>query len=147
KREEKDTFWAVAGDFMQDFAKEHRTRVEMQRKINVDLAEWHDRQVADITRKEIKELIRVKARKSPIAANRLVSLISKFFNWAVKEDYIESSPATQLDRPGKETERERSFSAEEIRIVWGVFDTLGYPWGPLYKMLLVTGSVAAKSQG
>src|SRR5262249_1447775 len=34
KREEKDTFWAVAGDFMQDFAKEHRTRVEMQRKIN-----------------------------------------------------------------------------------------------------------------
>jgi len=30
-------------------------------------------------------------------------------------------------------------SAEEIKIVWGVFDGLGYPWGPLYKMLLVTG--------
>jgi len=29
--------------------------------------------------------------------------------------------------------------AEEIKIVWGAFDKLGYPWGPLYKMLLVTG--------
>jgi integrase len=45
----------------------------------------------------------------------------------------------QIDRPGKETERERYLSAEEIRIVWEAFDKLGYPWGSLYKFLLVTG--------
>ena len=139
KREERGTFGAVAAAFMTDYAKEHRTRAEMQRKIDVELAAWHDRQITEIKRADIKDLIRVKARTAPIMANRLLSLISKVFNWAVKEEIIESSPATQLDRPGKETERERSLSAEEIKIVWGVFDQLGYPWGPLHKMLLVTG--------
>ena len=139
KREEKGTFGAVAAAFMQDFAHSHRTRDEMQRKIDVDLAEWHDRQITEITRKDIKELIRVKARTSPIAANRLLSLIAKILNWAVKEELIEASPAIQIDRPGQEMERERSLTADEIKIAWEAFDRLGYPFGPLFKMLLVTG--------
>jgi integrase len=139
KRDEKGTFGAVAQAFMLDYAKDHRTRKEYQRKIDVELAAWHDRQIADIRRADIKELVRVKARTAPIAANRLLSIISKIFNWAVKEELVESSPAIQIDRPGKETERERSLSAEEIRIVWAALDKLNYPWGPIYKFLLVTG--------
>jgi integrase len=81
----------------------------------------------------------VKARTAPIMANRLLSLITKIFNWALKEELIESSPAMQIDRPGKETERERSLSADEIKTVWAAFGKLGYPFGPLFKMLLVTG--------
>ena len=139
RREERGTFGAVAAAFMQDFAHSHRTRDEMQRKIDVDLAEWRDRQITEIARKDIKELIRVKARTSPIAANRLLSLIAKIFNWAVKEELIEASPAIQIDRPGQEIERERSLTADEIRIAWEAFDRLGYPWGHLFKMLLITG--------
>jgi integrase len=139
KREEAGTFGAVATAFMQDFAHGHRTRDEMQRKIDVDLTEWRDRQTTEITRRDIKELIRVKARTSPIAANRLLSLIGKIFNWAVKEELIQASPAIQIDRPGQETERERSLTADEIRIAWAAFDQFGYPFGPLFKMLLVTG--------
>ena len=103
KREEKGTFGAVAAAFMMDFAHSHRTRGEMQRKIDVDLADWHDRPIADIKRADIKELIRLKARTAPIAANRLLSLITKIFNWALKEELVEASPAMQIDRPGKET--------------------------------------------
>jgi integrase len=139
RREEKGTFGAIAEAFMTDYAHSHRSRDEMQRKIHVDLAEWRDRQITDITRSDIKELIRLKARTAPIAANRLVALISAIFNWALKEDLIEASPAMRIDRPGQETERERSLSADEIKIVWEAFDKLGYPWGPLFKMLLVTG--------
>jgi integrase len=139
KREEKGTFGAVAAAFMQDFAHSHRTRDEMQRKIDVDLAEWRDRQISEIRRADIKELIRLKARTSPISANRLLSLIAKIFNWAVKEELIEASPAISIDRPGQETERERSLTAAEIQVVWSAFDRLGYPFGPLFKMLLVTG--------
>src|SRR6476660_281133 len=42
KRSEKGTFGAVASSFMEDFAKKHRTRGEMQRKIEKELADWHD---------------------------------------------------------------------------------------------------------
>ena len=140
KREAKGTFGAVAESFMQDYAKNHRTRDEMQRIINRYLAEWHDRQINDITRGDIKELLRVKARTAPIMANRMKALISKIFTWAVKEEIIEASPALSLDPPGgSENERTRTLSADEIHLVWKSFGKLGYPWGPVFKMLLVTG--------
>jgi integrase len=139
KREAAGTFGAVAEAFMQDHAKKLRTSGEYQRKINVDLAEWHDRQIADITRADIKELIRVKARAAPISANRLLALISKIFSWALKEELIAASPAMKLDRPGQETERERSLSPDEIKTAWGAFEKLGHPWGAFFKLLLVTG--------
>ena len=139
KRDEKGTFGAVAEAFMTDYAKNHRSRYQMQLRIDGDLAEWHDRPITDIKRSDVKEIIRTKARTAPISANRLLALISKIFNWAVREEYLEASPAVQMDRPGQEVERERSLSADEIRIAWGAFDKIGYPWGPLYKLLLVTG--------
>ena len=142
KREEKGTFGAVAEAFITDFAKKHRTRDEMQRKINVDLAEWHDRQIAEITRTDIKELLRIKARSAPVSANRLKSLISKIFTWALKEEIIGASPALSLDPPGgKEDDRQRDrvLNASEIKKVWRAFDSMGYPFGQLFKLLLVTG--------
>jgi integrase len=139
KREAKGTFGAVAESFMTDYASEHRTRGEMQRMINSYLKEWWDRPISKITRGEIKELLRVKARTAPIMANRLLSLITKIFNWALKEELIESSPAMRIDRPGQETERERSLSADEIKTAWTAFDKLGYPFGTVYMMALVTG--------
>ena len=142
KREERGTFGAVAESFMQDYAKNHRTRDEMQRIINRDLAEWHDRHISEITRGEIKELLRVKARTAPIMANRIKAVVSKIFTWALKEEIIEASPALSLDPPGgseKNRERTRTLSADEIHLVWSSFDKLRYPWGPWLKMLLVTG--------
>jgi len=140
KREERGTFGAVAEAFMTDYAAKHRSRREMQRMINHDLSEWHDRQIAEITRSEIKELLRVKARTAPIMANRVKALISKIFTWALKEELVQSSPAISLDPPGgREVERTRKLSPDEIRLVWESFDKLGYPFGPAFKFLLVTG--------
>jgi hypothetical protein len=139
KREEKGTFGAVTEAFMQDHAKHLRTRADMQRRINVDLAGWHDRPITSITRADIKERLREKARSAPISANRLGALISKIFGWALSEEIIQSSPAVRLPRYGKETERERHLLPDEIRLAWDAFGQLGYPFGPFLKMLLVTG--------
>jgi integrase len=140
KSEAKNTFGAVCESFMQDYAQAHRSRRDMQRKINRDLAVWHDRPIASITRAEIKELLRVKARTAKIAANRLKSLISKIFVWALKEEIIDANPATLLDPPGgKEESRDRNLSEDEIRKAWAAFDKMPYPYGPTFKMLLLTG--------
>ena len=150
KREKVGTFGAVAEAFMTDYASKHRTRDEMQRKIRVDLAEWHDRQISDITRGDIKELLRVKARSAPVSANRLKALISKIFTWALKEEIIAASPALSLDPPGgteKDRQRSRTLSADEIKIVWEAFGRLGHPFGPLFKMLLVSGQRRAEVGG
>jgi integrase len=139
KRSEKGTFKSVADAFMTDYAHSHRTRKEMQRKIDVELRAWHDLQISEISRGDIKELLRLKARDGGIAANRLLALISKIFSWAVDEEIIEASPAMRLKRPAKEVERERVLSADELKLLWPAFDAMGYPFGPLYKMMLCTG--------
>ena len=112
----------------------------MQRKIDVELRGWHDVQIADITRADIKELLRLKARglERGIAANRLLALISKIFTWALDEEIIDASPALRLKRPAEEIERERVLSADEIKKLWPAFDAIGYPWGALYKLMLCT---------
>lgn len=136
----RHTFGAVAADFMQDHAKNLRTRGEMQRKINVELVpHWGDRPMGSITRAEVKALLREKARVSPVAANRLLALVSKIFTWALDEEIIGASPAARLPRHCKERERERSLTADEIRVLWPAFDKLGYPFGHVFKFLLVTG--------
>jgi integrase len=136
----RNPFAAVAADFMADHAKDLRTRDEMQRKIDKELLPlWGDRPISSITRGEIKALLREKARSGPIAANRLLALISKIFTWAVDEEILDSSPAMRLPRQGVEQERERALTADEIRTLWAAFGKLGYPFGPLFKLLLVTG--------
>jgi integrase len=136
----RNTFRAVSEEFMADHAKTLRTRDEMQRIINADLLPaWGDKPIASITRGDAKALIREKARTAPIAANRLLSLISKIFAWALDEEIIQASPAVRLRRPSEEKERERSLTDDEIRKLWPTFTAAGYPFGHGLKFLLVTG--------
>jgi integrase len=136
----RNTFRAVAEEFMADHAKNLRTRDELQRVINSDLLPaWGDKPIASVTRADAKALIREKARTAPIAANRLLSLISKIFAWALDEEIIQASPAVRLKRPGVEQERERSLTDDEIRKLWPIFTALGYPFGHGLKFLLATG--------
>jgi integrase len=129
------------------FAKHHRTRYEMQRELKTDLAEWHDRPIASITRADIKAMLREKARTAPISANRLGALISNVFNWALGEEIIQASPALMLPRYGQEVERERNLTPSEIKAAWAAFERLGHPFGPLLKMLLVTGQRRSEVAG
>jgi integrase len=144
----RNTFRAVAEEFMTDHGNSLRTRGEIQRMIDVDLLpQWGDKPIASITRADVKALIREKARTAPISANRLISLISKMFSWALEEDIIEASPAVRIKRPAEERERERSLTGDEIGKLWPVFTALGYPFGHGLKFLLVTGQRRGEVSG
>jgi integrase len=130
----------MAEALMADHAKDLRTRGEMQRMINVDLLPvWGHKQISSITRADAKMVLREKAGTAPIAANRLLSLISKIFTWALDEEIIQASPAARLKRLAQENERERSLTDDEIKVLWPALTSLGYPFGHGLKFLLVTG--------
>lgn len=138
ERKRQNTFRAVAEEFMQDHAKGLRTKGEMQRKLDKDiLPEWGDRPISEITRADVKELLRKKARTSPVAANRMLALIGKIFNWALDEEIITASPAVRI-KTEPEVARDRVLNEEELREVWKACDQLGYPFGPLIQFLTVT---------
>ena len=115
-----------------------KTRAELQRKLKADLAEWHTRPIGEIKGREIRDLIRTKAQKSPISANRLLSFVKRVFRWAASQEYVDADPAAAISKPGKETVRDRFLSEDEIRIVWKACGSLAEPAGRLFQLALVT---------
>ena len=55
----------------------------------------------------------------------------------MREDLLDVSPSVGIT-PEAETSRDRLLSDDEIRAVWKAFETEGYPYGPLFKLMLVT---------
>jgi integrase len=65
--------------------------------------------------------------------------VTKFLNWAVERDILSLSPATGVKPVAKETSRDRVLTDDEIRWFWQACEAEGFPWGPLGKVLLLTG--------
>lgn len=95
------------------------------------------RSVKSITRDEIQDLLKRRARRSPISANRQLAYAKAFFNWCISEGTIETNPASSLRRPVPERTRDRYHSLNELRDIWAAAGDLGYPFGPLYRLLIV----------
>src|SRR3546814_1175867 len=60
------------------------------------------------------------------------------FKWAVERDILDASPGAGMQPPGAETSRDRVLSDDEIRWFWKGCEEIGAPFGPLFKLLLVT---------
>ena len=82
-------------------------------------------------------------------ARAIHATLSTVFNWAVEEGHIEISPMATLSksRHGKTQARERTLDVEEIKAFWAACDQIGWPFGPIGKLLLLTGQRAGEVVG
>ncbi len=115
------------------------SRHELARKLRVDLIDWHDRQISDISRAEVRALVRGKAQTHGVAANRLLSFLSTVFGWAKGAEMISELPTAGVPKPYKEKPRDRFLVYDEIAVFWKACDRVGYPYGPLLQFALTTG--------
>ncbi len=100
---------------------------------------WAIRPVREITRQDVIELVdRVADRGARIHANRVLAAVRVLFNWALSRGVIEASPAAGVKAPGAETMRERVLSEDELREVWRAADATQLPFGPFFKLLILT---------
>src|SRR5262245_60769482 len=117
------TFGHLAETYIDKHAKKHKRSWEAdQRYLDVEiLKHWRHRPVAEITRRDVRELLDdVVRRGSPYSANRILALVRKIFNFALQEDWElpKGNPVTQMRKPGVETSRDRVLSDDELRLVW-----------------------------
>ncbi|HVG52887.1 MAG TPA: tyrosine-type recombinase/integrase [Vicinamibacterales bacterium] len=82
------------------------------------LPTWRHRRVADIRRRDIRELVEEKAQTAPIQGNRVLERISALFTFAVDQDWIEANPAWRIKKPGHERSRDRVLTRDELRELW-----------------------------
>ncbi|SFK22009.1 site-specific integrase [Methylocapsa palsarum] len=80
-------------------------------------------------------------KKMPLAgANRLYANLRAFFRWRADNGHFnEPDPLARVKRPLKEKPRQRTLEPDEIRAVARAADLVGYPFGDLTRMLLLTG--------
>lgn len=135
------TFQAVSDEFMAK-RKGLRTYTELRRKLDVDiLPAIGDLQIDHIDKADVRKLIRDKASTSPVAANRVLSLLRSILRFAMKEDYAETNVADAIDAE-PETSRDRVLTHPEIKLFWQALDN-GVDLDPstrvCLKFLLATG--------
>jgi integrase len=137
---------ASLSDAIEDFIRRHakgkglRTADAVARSLRTDLvAKLPGVNLVDISRADLIRVIDAKAVKAPVQANRLRAHISKFFAWCVSRDLIQLSPAAGIEVPTKEVSRVRVLTDAEIAALWAATAKTGYPFGPLVRVLLLTG--------
>ena len=86
-RERLNTFGGVSEAYMEEHGQYLKTADELRRKLDVDiLPSLGDILVSDIRRSDVKALFLKKGRASPVAANRVLSLVQSILNYSVDEE-------------------------------------------------------------
>jgi integrase len=114
---------------------------EAERLLRVEIvSKWGKRKLGEISARDVRTLLEDIAERAPITANRTLAVFRKLSNWAVSQELISASPCAGVEAPSAERSRERVLNDAEVRLAWQAFDAIGWPFGPIGKLLLTTGA-------
>jgi integrase len=149
ERSQQNTFRAVLAAFNKD----KLAGLRRGREVNRDLEKianntgWGGRPITEITALEVRDAIKqYKDRGKIHHAHNLLSYIRRLFNWAIDQQVyagLETSPCDRLKPKaiiGGKKLRSRILNDAELRAAWIAADRTGYAYGPLFKLLMLTGA-------
>jgi integrase len=148
-KEGRKTFGELVEVFITRHIRKQRRAAQTEREIQRELIpQLGDRPLAEITRKDIASLIgKIRDRPAPRQAHNVFGHIRRFYSWLLSqpeyEDLIAVSPCDRIrakDLIGEKRPRQRVLSDDELRAVWQAAEATTYPYGPLVKLLLLTGA-------
>jgi len=136
------TFDVVCGRFIELYAKPNTQRWHSTERLLGEhvVPAWRGRPVDGIDRAAAQALlddIVVKSGEGP--AREVRKHLTKLFNWAVDRGVLPVSPVAGMRRPELAyVARERVLSMEELDRVWRAAREMGYPFGPMVRLLILT---------
>jgi integrase len=152
------TVEGLAEKFLTDYVhlKQLRAAARYEMAIRAHIIGGVGRVVADmLTRDQVRSLMkevmvqvpstregRTRRRGGIEAARSVVAVLRKMINWGIRERLLKraDNPVSGMeDNLPKKRKKERVLSLEEAQVVWHAAGTLGYPFGPLYRLILLTG--------
>ena len=138
---ERDKFVNVVDLFMRRHASRNRRADDVAAMLKREvLPKWADRDIHDITKRDVIDVLdAIVDRGSPVSANRLRAHLNTLFNWAKGRDIVAVNPLDGVKPPAPETARDRVLADDEVKLFWSACDLIGQPFGPLFKLLLLTG--------
>jgi integrase len=153
-RKQQTTFGAVAEDFIERHVTGQRQAKVTKREIRKELiAQWGERPISSIIRDDVVLLVDAVARRPALyLAHIVLGHARSLFNWAINRGTygLEISPCDRVKPSaliGPKQPRQRTLSDTEVAALWHSSEGLGYPFGPLYQLLLLTGARKSEVAG
>jgi len=146
RRKRANTFGAVAEDFIRDKVSAERAGRAVEGDLRREfMSVWGNRPIAEITPYDVRAVIKtVKDRGAPYQAHNLLTLARRLFSWVIDQHVygLETSPCDRLKPKaiiGPKAARTRIFTDREWRAFWNATGATPYPYGPLFRVLALTG--------
>ena len=138
-------FSVIAERFMVEHSRRKKRSADADdRNLNLHvLPKWKNRQIEDIRRADVIELVEgIVTDGKPVLANRVQSLISSIFSFAIDADLLSANPCARLRKRGDESAATRVLSDAEIRLFWRrcVLPPVSRRVGLALRLQLLTGS-------
>jgi integrase len=100
---------------------------------------FEDKPLPSIRPADIIELLEKVQERGDSAAIKAYKALRVMFGWAVEKHEIAASPMQNMKPPAKIEARERALTDAELRLVWLAAEGLGWPFGPIVQLLILTG--------
>lgn len=103
------------------------------------------RAIGTVRRADIEKVIDdAVERGARTGAHGYLAIVRSFFNWAIDSGKygLETSPCDRLKPKrviGVKNKRDRFHSDRELTVIWAAAGRLGYPYGPLIRLLILLG--------
>jgi integrase len=145
-RKQADTFDAAIEKYAKRVLAKQRRGHRVIHEINTFFIDrWKGRPISSIDRQDVLAIVNETIeRGAPYQAHNLLGHVRSFFNWAIAtEDYgLEHSPCDRIKPKvviGERKPRQRTLDDAELAALWRATEHMGYPFGPLFQLLLLTG--------
>jgi integrase len=146
---QRHTFKNVAEEYIEKYLPSKRSRKVIESDLRTRFMPdevWGLKTITEITQDDvISEIQKIVDAGHRAQAHNSFGIIRGLFNWACARPFYgleRRSPCDKFDVRriiGKKSRRRRVLSETELRALWRATERLGYPWGPLYRLLALTG--------
>lgn len=144
--DENSTVQAAWNDYVVEYLPGLRigTSDNYKRSFTHILPKWKKLQVASLTPDDVDEVFQDATARGDHAGNSCLTAVSSFLDFCAdvkrrrKPYAIKTNPARGFEKHDY-VARKHFLNDDEIPIFWRACDQIGNPFGPLYKLLLLTG--------
>lgn len=117
-----------------------RTGAERKRQLLTGLEDRLNAPINDLTPEDFQRVIDAKMMQGRrVYANRIRSALIAFSKWAWVRGHVSEHIGLRLAKPTKESPRDRELKLDEVRAIYQACEELGPIWGPLVRLLILTG--------
>lgn len=92
-----------------------------------------------INRRDVSDVLRPLKAK-PATASKMYAVMRRLFRWAISEGDLDASPMEAMEPPPKPEARDRWLNDRELLTIWKATGDLGYPFGPMFRLLILSGA-------